>query len=58
MGTGNAAGQSAFQNIAAIFARAGLGMDVWVERDCHFIGKKKPRIGKNCEESETCLDNT
>jgi hypothetical protein len=33
--------------------------DGWrIGRDFHFIGKKKPRIAKNCKESETRLDNT
>src|ERR1035441_9770773 len=54
----NAAGQSAFQNIVAKIIRSGLGMDSWLERDCPFIGKKKPRIAKNCKESKTGLDNT
>ena len=54
----NAAVQTAFQNIVVIFRCAGLGTGGWVERDFPFIGKKKPRIAKNCKESETCLDNT
>jgi hypothetical protein len=54
----NAAGQSAFQNIVAIFTRAGLGMGGWVGRDFPFVGKKEPRIAKNCKESGVGIDNT
>jgi hypothetical protein len=47
----NAAGQSAFQDIIAICTCAGLGTGGWVERDFPFVGKKEPRIAKNCKES-------
>jgi len=33
-------------------------MGGWVERDFPFVGKKEPRIAKNCKESGVGIDNT
>jgi len=46
----NAAGQSAFQNIVAIFTCAGLGTGGWVERYFLFVGVRRQERAKNCQE--------